>query len=346
MKQDSKIIEQQLITYLVDLRRNQKLSYASLSIRLATLRKFYEMNDVVINWKKVSNYLGENTRVMKDRAYTTEEIQQLLVKVDERTSVVILLLASTGIRIGAVPDLKLKHLTKIKDYDLYQITVYENTKDEYYCFCSPECANAIDSYFAYRERCYEMIGPNSPLIREQFDRDNPDTRHVSLDTLVFLIREMLVAAGIQKVEHLTETNAVGRHRKEVMTSHGFRKFATTNMIRAKVNPEAREMLLRHSIGLSDSYYRPDANEILTEYLKAVDLLTINEENRLKRKVEKLSSEADQIKIMREQIAQLQKQYSMQYQLSLKYATEISYWADKRAKERRREKEAMVLKALS
>ena len=52
---------------------------------------------------------------------------------------------------------------------------------------------------------------------------------------------MLVAPGIQKVEHLTETNAVGRHRKEVMTSHGFRKFATTNMIRAKVNPEAREM---------------------------------------------------------------------------------------------------------
>ena len=92
------------------------------------------------------------------------------------------------------------------------------------------------------------------------------------------------------------------------------------------------MMLRHSIGLSDSYYRPDANEILQEYLKAVHLLTINEKNRLKRKMEELSSEADQIKIMREQIAQLQKQYSMQHRLSLQYATEIGYWADKRAKE--------------
>ena len=48
----------------------------------------------------------------------------------------------------------------------------------------PECASAIDSYLAYRERCYEKIGPESPLIREQFDRDNPDKarnpRHVSL----------------------------------------------------------------------------------------------------------------------------------------------------------------------
>ena len=83
-------------------------------------------------------------------------------------------------------------------------------------------------------------------------------------------------------------------RKEVMASHGFRKFATTNMIRAKVNPEAREMLLGHSIGLSNSYYKPDVNEILTEYLKAIDLLTINEENRLRRKVEILEVKADKI----------------------------------------------------
>ena len=112
--------------------------------------------------------------------------------------------------------------------------------------------------------------------------------------LSFLIRELLIASGIRTVEHLTETKTNGRFRKEVMTSHGFRKFATTNMIRAKVNPEAREMLLGHSIGLSNSYYRPDANEILAEYLKAVDLLTINEENRLRRKVEILEVKADKI----------------------------------------------------
>jgi site-specific recombinase XerC len=49
VKQDSRAIEQRLITYLVDLRRNQKLSHASLAIRLHALRKFYEMNDVVLN---------------------------------------------------------------------------------------------------------------------------------------------------------------------------------------------------------------------------------------------------------------------------------------------------------
>jgi len=152
-------------------------------------------------------------------------------------------------------------------------------------------------YIQYRERCYEKICPESPLIREQFDRDNPDNaknpRHMSLRTLGFLIRELLIVSGIQRAEHLTETKTDGKTKKEVKTSHGFRKFATTNMIRAKVNPEAREMLLGHSIGLTDSYCRPDTNEI-AEYLKAVDLLTINEENRLRRKVEILEVKADKI----------------------------------------------------
>ena len=158
-------------------------------------------------------------------------------------------------RIGAIPDLKLEHLTKNENFGLclYQITVYENTKDEYYCFCSPECANAIDSYIAYRERCYEKITPDSPLVREQFDRYNPDKarnpRHLPLNTLGFLMRELLIAAGIQTSEHLTETKTNGRLRKEVMRSHGFRKFATTNMIRAKINPEAERDAAR-------PFYRP------------------------------------------------------------------------------------------
>ena len=80
----------------------------------------------------------------------------------------------------------------------------------------------------------------------------------------------------------------------IYRNRGLLVVATANMIRAKVNPEAREMLLGHSICLSDSYYRPDTNEILAEYLKAVDLLTINEENRLRRKVEILEVKADKI----------------------------------------------------
>jgi hypothetical protein len=73
------------------------------------------------------------------------------------------------------------------------------------------------------------------------------------------------------------------------------------MVRAKVNPEAREMLLGHSIGLNKAYYRPCEDELLEEYLKAVDMLTINEENRLRKQVEYLKIEKSEIEKLRDEV---------------------------------------------
>ena len=72
--------------------------------------------------------------------------------------------------------------------------------------------------------------------------------------------------------------------------HGFRKFFTTQCINAKVNPEIREMLLGHKIGLTSCYYRPTEEEMCTEYQNAIDNLTIDPANRLQRKIETLSIE--------------------------------------------------------
>ena len=41
------------------------------------------------------------------------------------------------------------------------------------------------------------------------------------------------------------------------------------------------MLIGHSVGLDDSYFRPNEKQILEQYCKAINDLTINEENRLR-----------------------------------------------------------------
>ena len=84
----------------------------------------------------------------------------------------ILLLASTGIRIGGVPDIKLKNLNKISEHKLYKVIVYAGYKDEYFCFTTPEAAKAIDTYLQYRERYGEKIIPESYLFREQFNTED------------------------------------------------------------------------------------------------------------------------------------------------------------------------------
>ena len=46
----------------------------------------------------------------------------------------------------------------------------------------------------------------------------------------------------------------------------------------------------HHVGLEDNYYRPTEQKLESEYRKAINALTINEENRLLRRVERLEVE--------------------------------------------------------
>jgi hypothetical protein len=127
----------------------------------------------------------------------------------------------------------------------------------------------------------------------------------------------------------TTKNKEIRKRKEIAQHHGFRKFTHTTMTNKKINPEVREMLLGHSIGLSGAYYRPSASEMLNEYLLVVNDLTINDENRLSKKVQelqeknqdkdyvikgKLQEKDDEIRGMKEQINEMNKKFEQVFSM--------------------------------
>jgi hypothetical protein len=235
-------------------------------------------------------------------------------------------------RIGALSELKIKHLKRIPEYNLYQITIYENAKEEYYTFCTPECAKAIDDYLEYRKTSGEKMAAvadndNAPVIRERFDRiDIENTAKkkpepVATRGIAEILYILLTRSGLTQVTHSMELQHLkkGSERKAVKRAHGFRKFFNTNLVRAKVNIAIKERLLGHSIGLDDNYLRLNDEEVLQEYLKAVDLLTINNEHRLQRKVVELTQKQDEIELMkveqrrkdlefREQMQQQQQQY--------------------------------------
>jgi integrase len=76
-----------------------------------------------LNITKIGKFMPELGRLRKDRAYTHEEISKLLELTAERIRVIILLLASTGMRVGSIPNLSLRNL------DDKKITIYENAKE-------------------------------------------------------------------------------------------------------------------------------------------------------------------------------------------------------------------------
>ena len=286
-RNDSKLIEHHVIEFIVSLRQ-RGLGFSAISNYLKAILAFYKINDVVLDADKISKFLPEYRKLKKDRAYTHEEIHKLLDMADERIKTVIYILASSGIRIGALPSLRLKHLAKNK------LTIYENTNEEYITFITPECKNAIQNYLGVRKRYGENITSDSYLIREQFDvRDPPKkAKLVKAETLARKIYDLSIRSGIKD--------------EQLPICHGFRKFFTTQLVNAKLNPEIREMLLGHKIGLASCYYKPTEQEMLDEYMKAVNNLTINEENRLKVKIQKLEVEKSRIDKLEENFRILQK----------------------------------------
>ena len=97
------------------------------------------------------------------------------------------------------------------------------------------------------------------------------------------------------------------NRKEVKMSHGFRKFFKSQLVLSKVDSDLRMLLMGHSKkGLELRYDRLTEEEMLKEYEKAIDLLTIDPANRLRKKVEKLEVEASQLQKLQAAVTALEK----------------------------------------
>jgi site-specific recombinase XerD len=112
-------MQKSIIDYVVSL-REANISHSTIHVLLAAIYHFCEMSDIVINKKKIRKYKGEKIRVVKDRAYTHDEISKLLNASDIRMKSIILLMVSSGVRVGSIPPLRLKHIQKLDD--IYKIT--------------------------------------------------------------------------------------------------------------------------------------------------------------------------------------------------------------------------------
>jgi integrase len=317
-----RLIEAQIIDYVMTL-RNDGIAFTTIQFFIAPILTFYSLNDVVLNRRKITRYFGEYKRIVKDRAYTTEEIHKALQTADERMRMIILLLCSTGCRIGSLPSITLGNLAKL-DYDMYKIVIYEGTNNEYYTFCTPEAGQAVDGYLEYRQRCGEKLSfkegsrkwepIDTPLIRQQFDVNDllqaRNPQPMDLNAIRKVLTRHLVKVGLRTVEHPTAPKSTKRVRKSISLTNGFRKFVISNFIKAQLNHEIRELLVDHATMLDLNYFRPSEEEVLGEYMKAVDYLTISAENKLRREVQTLKQEVIRFDKMQKQIEELNRRIGL------------------------------------
>jgi integrase len=236
----------------------------------------------------------------------------LNVTTGERDKLLIYLLSSTGMRIGALSDLKVGDIEPMypSGYQgkyVYKIIVYRGSRQQYFCFCSFECAEALDSYIAYRKRIGEDVTPDSPLLRNPMNSNLPWVKTLkkvkAVKSFVFPINRIVYKAGLRERTHNRQT----QHPN--MLAHALRKFTISQMEQSNVKYETREFLVGHktSRGLDNNYLRLSDNDRLNEYMKAVELLTIDPSNRLKKQLaESERTNKFEITELQQQLERLQK----------------------------------------
>ena len=277
--------------YLLYLDTEKKYSPSTINNHYYPIKLFYECNNVLLNWKQLSRSKPKLRRIVDDRLYTDAEIRKYIDHANVREKAVILTLLSTGVRIGGLASIRLKDMKYLDDYHLYKFLVYsEDITERYVTFCTPEAAAAINLYLDFR-RNYEELGPDSPLIAESVNPQHIFTpgkdNSLTADSIAHIVRRLQWRANIfKKVKLDKDRSNKGRIHKPAMTCHSFRKVFNTRCIEYNVNGTVKETLLGHKtgMGLDVHYFRPTEKQLLTEYIKVIDALTVNEENRLRQKV--------------------------------------------------------------
>jgi integrase len=276
-------LEAMIIGY-VEKMRDEGKAHQTIKLHCAAIFRFFRLNDITVNQRKISLFVPPNESTHSDKAYTVGQITQIWEASDRRTKLIVLLMASTGMRLGAIPELRVGHLTPIPEYNLYQIEVYATSRAaRHISYCTPECRAAIDAYvYGYREGLGEKITDESPLIREMFDSHNPFIINAPKPSTEKMIYDALEQA-LKRSRVNQRVAALGKgKRRSIMRSHGFRKFFFTAMKKAKIQDDDIHALVGHRAirGLNINYDRTPNNDRLLEYVKSIPFLTINPKQRL------------------------------------------------------------------
>jgi len=312
-----------LIQEFIQSYKKKGLSYQTINTAFASVKLFYEVNGIEqLPWKRLSRQKGKRKAVIDNRLYEPAELKHLIEHANLREKVAILTLLTTGMRIGALAGLKWGDVKEIPEHGIYKFRAYSDDLEErYITFCTPECAKYIKLYRQDREdKQGEKITDSSPFIihKNVSPKSIKNKGFYDPKALSQVLERQRYRANIMSPEKMPVSKkgnkkgvvatGFGRIRKEVMRTHVFRKMFATTCNKLGMNTTIKEKLMGHKTGQGlDVYYdRTTEETFIQEYLKIIDELTINEENKLKHEVVELKKENEEINLLKQKLMELEK----------------------------------------
>lgn len=236
------------------------LSPHSISGYVNRVKQYFAYNDVVLDKTAFRVKVGlPRVEGPDDRAPTVEEIRRILAWGKLRTKALILVLASSGIRLGEAIRLKVKDV----DFNSKPVRVRlspkvaSKTGQGRIAYISDEAAEYLKQYLGQR-----INEPETWVFPSEAD----ETRHMSEDRAWRTIIECVEKAGLGKSK---ETTIHGRRK---IHPHSFRKFFYSRVV-GVIGETAAHAMMGHGSYMK-TYYKRTEEERARDYLKCMPHLTI------------------------------------------------------------------------
>jgi len=289
-----KLDQEQITDFLldwIDYKKEQGVKAKTIATKISSVEIFFDMNRRLFHRKIVRKTIGkDDAPIGGGVSFTDDDVKHMLsVTRSLRTKALIHFFASTGTRPAALidPILKIKHLVEMPHPKnpaiqkwCYGVKIYDESRDGYYCFLTPEATGALDKYLESRTVKGEVLNNESYL----FATENSQTRKkANLDDVGCrkVIQRAIELAGIKREK-------VGKIRFDKSVIYGFRKrFNGKLKMENSVNSNIAEKLMAHKRGLDGTYLRPTREECYNEFCKAIKSISVSKEEKLKDEVKNL-----------------------------------------------------------
>jgi len=291
------------IQFQKDRFNNKEITAGTIRNYVKSIKLFCAMSDITLNWDKITRGLPKGRRYTDDRAPTLEEIKKLCEYPDRRIKAIVYTTMSSGIRVGAWDYLTWGNIRPIQEGGKIvaaRVVVYDGEDESYITYITPSAYRQLAEWMNYRKESGEAITDQSWIMRDLWDIQMKISRGLAT------IPKRLTSIGVKRLmeraiwaQGLRSELQPGKKRHPFATNHSLRKYFKTRCELAGMKPINIENLMGHSTGKSEPYYRPTENDLLQDYLKCVDALSVNDERTLQNKVDDLANKSkDNDDIMR------------------------------------------------
>ncbi len=299
VKLDSKEITELLQDYVFYC--NKKVKGVSVRSYLNGPHLFFDMNDAMWNDRIVKKSIHRDDTVPGGaKAATDNDVFDLIDVCNNRLESALLhFLFSTGIRPGAIDDpiLKIKHLIKMPD-GCYAIKVYDESKEGYWAFLTPEAATALDNYINWRKTNGEQITPESALFRPTRKKKK---LYLESSTARDIVYKIIRRSGIKRIK------TGNRYDKAVIYMFRKRFNGKLKMDDNNINSNIAEKLMAHNskeIKLDTNYLDVPLERLYKEFQKAIFELTVSREERQKIEIQQKNQEIKELEAKEQTIDKL------------------------------------------